>query len=131
MSDAPERSDTPITPLLRAVREGEPGALEALHEVAHDRLMALAKQQRRRWDGDHTLDTAALVSETFMKLSGSQSLDWEDRKHFFAVAAKAMRQILVSNARATKRQKRGGGAAPRSFTTGSRCPTRRPTKSSL
>lgn len=112
MSETPATPDTPITPLLRAVREGEPGALEALHDVAHDRLVALARQQRRRWQGDPTLDTAGLVSETYMKLRNSESLDWEDRRHFFAVAATAMRQILVSHARAEKRQKRGGGAEP-------------------
>ena len=79
-----------ITELLRAVEQGDRTALDALFPLVYDELMLLARQQRRSWHGDLTLNTTALVHEAYLKVSDQRRLPAESRAHFFAVAAKAM-----------------------------------------
>ena len=97
-----------ITGLLHAVERGDRDALDDLFPLVYDELRRLARQQRRRWHGDITMDTTALVHEAYLKLVGPGSVQWRDRAHFCAIASVAMRQILVDRARARARLKRGG-----------------------
>jgi RNA polymerase sigma factor (TIGR02999 family) len=94
--------------LLRAVERGDPAALTTLFSLAYTELSILAHQQRRRWNGNITLDTTALVHELYLKLAGQNEPASRSRAHFFAVAAKAMRHILCNYARDRSRKKRGG-----------------------
>ncbi|MEM1043216.1 MAG: ECF-type sigma factor [Bacteroidota bacterium] len=96
-----------VTQLLREVRQGEDRAADALFALVYDELSALAKRQRARWNGNDTLNTTALVHEAYLKLAGG-ALDVDGRAHFFALASKAMRQVLSNYARDRRRQKRGG-----------------------
>ena len=97
-----------ITGLIRAVQRGDRGALDALLPMVYQELNQLAHRQRQRWHGDITLDTTAVVHETYLKLVDQKRLPAESRAHFFGVAAKAMRHILCNHARDKHRQKRGG-----------------------
>ena len=94
--------------LLEAVERGDAAALTALFSLVYRELRILARQQRRRWHGDITLDTTALVHEVYLKLAGRRQPASRSRAHFFAVAAKAMRHILCNYARDRSRKKRGG-----------------------
>lgn len=107
----PSRVDTQraVTELLRRSREGDRNAFDQLVPFVHQQLQSLASACLRSARKDQTLRTTALVNEAYLKLAGAD-VDWADRGHFFAVAALAMRQILVDHARARKRDKRGGGA---------------------
>lgn len=104
-----------VTVLLDGVRSGDPAAPARLFTVVYDTLHAMARGQRRRSPSTETLNTTALVHEAFLKLFGTSGRDFKDRAHFMAVAATAMRQILISHARQNSAQKRGGGQAPASF----------------
>jgi RNA polymerase sigma factor (TIGR02999 family) len=99
-----------ITLLLDAARDGDRAALDQLFGLVYDQLRTLSHAQRGRWSGDHTLGTTALVHEAYLKLVRHEGADWRDRAHFFAVASRAMRQILVNYAERRRAQKRGGGA---------------------
>jgi RNA polymerase sigma factor (TIGR02999 family) len=101
--------DHDISTLVEAVAAGDQQALDALFPLVYEELNRLAHQQRRRWDGDFTLTTTALVHEAYLKLAGQRHLPTASRAHFLAVAAKAMRHILCNYARDRRRQKRGGG----------------------
>ena len=94
--------------LLEAVERGDAAALTALFSLVYRELRILARQQRRRWHGDITLDTTALVHEVYLKMAGQNEPASRSRAHFFAVAAKAMRHILCNYARDRSRKKRGG-----------------------
>ena len=94
--------------LLEAVERGDAAALTALFSLVYRELRILARQQRRRWHGDITLDTTALVHEVYLKMAGQNEPAARSRAHFFAVAAKAMRHILCNYARDRSRKKRGG-----------------------
>jgi RNA polymerase sigma factor (TIGR02999 family) len=109
MSDTAAR--TRDSGLLEAVERGDPAALTALFSRVYAELGTLAHQQRRRWHGDITLDTSALVHEVYLKMAGQNQPASTSRAHFFAVAAKAMRHILCNYARDRSRKKRGGGVA--------------------
>jgi len=98
-----------VTELLRRSREGDKQAFDALVPFIHGQLESLASMCLRSSRPDQTLRTTALVNEAYVKLVGAGQ-DWNDRAHFFAVAARAMRQILCDHARAKKRGKRGGDA---------------------
>lgn len=100
---------TTNTGLLQAVERGDTSALTALFSLVYSELGILARQQRRRWHGDITLDTTALVHEVYLKMAGKDQPASSSRAHFFAVAAKAMRHILCDYARDRSRKKRGGG----------------------
>lgn len=104
------KPDPDITDLLRACRQDDRGALDALFELIYDQLHRIARGQRRRWRGNLTLNTTALIHEAYVKLAGQEELPWESRSHFFAVAATAMRQVLVNYAAAQAAAKRGGDA---------------------
>jgi RNA polymerase sigma factor (TIGR02999 family) len=103
------------TSLLDEMRRGDPGALGRLFEIVHDKLREIARTERRRQPGWRALTTTALVHETFVKLFGSERPDFDDRAHFMAVAATAMRQILIGHSRRNAAAGRGGGQAPASF----------------
>lgn len=99
-----------ITRLLKAVNSGEPEAWERLLAVIYGELRRLAGRQLRRERHGHTLPRTALVNEAYIRLVGTSGAHWESRAHFFAVAADAMRRILVDYARRRKAEKRGGKA---------------------
>lgn len=100
-----------VTKLLVEVREGNGGALDELFDHVYTELRQQARRQRRHWKGDPTLETNALAHEAYLKLVEQGEQSWESRSHFFAVAAQAMRYILVNWARRKSAQKRGGDAA--------------------
>lgn len=78
-------------------------------DVVYSNLHKIAAREMRRERGDHTLQATALVHEVYLRLSGSEPIDWQDRAHFFAVAAQQLRRILVDHARRRQSDKRGGG----------------------
>lgn len=96
-----------ITRLLRAARDGGDAAATSVMPLVYDDLKKIARNQLSRWRPGQTLNTTALVHEGYAKLAGAAALEWEDRRHYFAIAAQAMRQIVVDYARsmfAAKRQ---------------------------
>jgi RNA polymerase sigma factor (TIGR02999 family) len=101
-----------VTQRLRLAREGDRAALNEVFDLVYDELLRLAQGQRRRWIGDRTLDTTALVHEAYLKLVNQESPEWNDRGHFLAVAAKAMRHLLVNYAERRRTAKRGGDRQP-------------------
>ncbi len=99
---------TVVMQLLEDVRAGDQGALDQLFSLTYEELRNLARQQRRRWQGDYTLNTTALVHEAYVKLVNQKQVHIEGRAHFLALASRAMRHILSNYARDQRRQKRGG-----------------------
>lgn len=97
-----------VTRLLDALQHGDRAALDRLVPLVYEELRALAHAQRQRWQGDHTLDTTALVHEAYLKLVDQSRASWESRAHFLATAARAMRHILINYARDRRAEKRGG-----------------------
>jgi RNA polymerase sigma-70 factor (ECF subfamily) len=95
------------TVLLQAWRSGDEHALDRLMELVYDELSRLARSALNRERRDHTLQTRALVHEAYMKLIDAD-VEWKDRAHFFALAARSMRRILTDHARSRGRAKRGG-----------------------
>ena len=85
-------------------------AFAEVYSALYDELHRMARAQRRSWSGDHTLDTTSLVHEAYLKLVDHRQTSWVDRSHFVAVAAKAMRHVLVNYAERRRAAKRGGGA---------------------
>jgi RNA polymerase sigma factor (TIGR02999 family) len=100
-----------VTRILSAAEQGDPRAAEQLLPLVYDELRALAHRQRRRAGvaNVETLNTTGLVHEVYLKLLGASRIDASGRAHFFALAARAMRQVLVDHARDRKAAKRGGG----------------------
>ena len=98
-----------LTELLVDLRHGKLEALDELYVLVEDELRSRAHQYLLRERAGHTLSTTALVHETYLKLADLSQLDWQDRGHFYAVAATAMRRILISYARMHKSEKRWGG----------------------
>lgn len=103
----PESVD--ITGLLRAWGRGDQGALEQLTPLVYRELQALARRYMRHERSGVTLQSTALVHETYLRLVNAHDVDWHDRVHFFALSAQIMRRILVDAARARAAEKRGGG----------------------
>lgn len=103
-------TDSPITMLLGEARSGDAAATEALFNAVYNELRVIARANRRRWQGNRTLNTTALINEVFIKLAGSAPVDFQNRTHFYATASKAMRQVLVNYAEQQKAKKRGGDA---------------------
>lgn len=95
-----------ITQLLFDWRCGNPSALESLIAIVYDDLRRLAKRYLRSERRDHTLQTAALVNETYLRLLARQQTNWQGRAHFFGVAARIMRHLLVDHARTRRYAKR-------------------------
>lgn len=94
--------------LLSALTKGDPNAASKLMPLIYDELRRLAGSYMRREREDHTLQATALVHEAYLKLVEQRSVNWQNRAHFFGVAAQLMRRILVDHARGHLRQKRGG-----------------------
>jgi RNA polymerase sigma factor (TIGR02999 family) len=99
-----------ITQLLLAWSEGDSEALDRLTPLVYAELRRLAKSYMRKERAGHTLQTTALIHEAYLRLIDAGQVEWRNRAHFFGVAARAMRQILVAMARERGCQKRGGGA---------------------
>lgn len=97
-----------VTLLLTAWRDGDPEALDRLIPLVYDELRRLAGRFLDGERHDHTLQPTALVHEAFLRLAGGSVPRWQDRVHFFAVAAQVMRRLLVDHARARRSAKRGG-----------------------
>jgi RNA polymerase sigma factor (TIGR02999 family) len=104
---APEQAS--ITDLLIQVREGSPDAMDRLFPLVYEELRRIAHRQLQAERPGHTLGTTGLVHETYLKLVDQTRVQWRDRGHFFALASRAMRQILVDYARRYRAQRRGGG----------------------
>lgn len=102
----PDHDD--FTDLLSRVQEGDRQALNQLVPLVYEELAELARVQRRRWHGEISVQTTSLLHEAYLRLAGQEAPDWNDRAHFMAVAAMAMRQILIDHARRRNAPKRGG-----------------------
>ena len=101
-----------ITRMLEEWNDGKREAINDLMPLVYDELHRQAKRYLRRERQGHTLQTTALIHEAYLKLIGQQNVEWEGRTHFYAIAAQAMRRILVDYARTQKREKRGGDNIP-------------------
>jgi len=99
-----------VTELLAKWSHGDDAALAELTPLVYEELRRLAHRQMGGQRPEHTLQTTALVNEAYLRLADQTNPSWQNRAHFFAVAARAMRQIVVDYARSYKSQKRGGGA---------------------
>jgi RNA polymerase sigma factor (TIGR02999 family) len=97
-----------VTDLLMEWRSGQENAVDKLLPLVHDELRRLAKRQMAGERPNHVLQATALVNEVYLRLVDIRRVNWQDRAHFFAMAARLMRRILVDYARAQKNQKRGG-----------------------
>src|SRR6266536_2556085 len=109
--DEPSVSPHRVTQLLQQWSHGDDSALAELTPLVYEELRRLAHHYMEGQRSDHTLQTTALVSEAYLRLADQRKPSFTNRSHFFAVAAKAMRQILVDHAKAQQRQKRGAGAS--------------------
>ena len=101
--------DPDVTQLLAEAADGDATALDRLLPLVYPEMRTLAERHLRGERADHTLDPVALASEAYLKLARQDHAAWQNRTHFLAVAGLAMRNILVSYARARKADKRGGG----------------------
>jgi RNA polymerase sigma factor (TIGR02999 family) len=108
--DTPSASQQRVTELLAHWSHGDDAALAELTPLVYEELRRLAHHQMGGERPDHTLQTTALVNEAYLRLADQTNPRWQNRAHFFAVAARAMRQILVNYAKSYRAQKRGGGA---------------------
>lgn len=102
------RDESTVTRLLEAARSGDRGAIDSLFPLVYDELRRRARVQKRGDAGPATLNTTAIVHEAYIKLANQSSPNWENRAHFLAVAAKAMRHVYLDYAKLKSRQKRGG-----------------------
>ena len=107
MTDGPDPGD--VTRLLQEIAKGNRRAESELVPLVYDELRRLASQLMRSERPGHTLQTTALVHEAYLRLVGQSRISWTDRGHFFAVAARMMRRLLVDHARARMADKRGAG----------------------
>ena len=108
--DEPSVSRHRVTQLLEHWSHGDDAALVELTPLVYEELRRLAHRHMGGERPDHTLQTTALVNEAYLRLADQTNLNLQSRAHFFAVAARAMRQILVNYAKSYRAQKRGGGA---------------------
>ena len=108
--DTASVSQQRVTQLLAHWSHGDDAALAELTPLVYEELRRLAHHFMEGQRSEHTLQTTALVNEAYLRLADQTNPRWQNRAHFFAVAARAMRQILVSYARSQRSQKRGGGA---------------------
>jgi len=99
-----------ITRLLDAARDGRPEAMDEVFEVVYPRLKEIARARRRGWQGAHTMNTTVLIHEAYLKVASGKG-GFENRGHFFATTARAMRQVLINYAERQSAKKRGGGAS--------------------
>lgn len=108
--DRSSTSQHRVTQLLQRWSQGDDAAVVELTPLVYEELRRLAHHYMEGQRPNHTLQTTALVNEAYLRLADQTDPNWQSRAHFFAVAARAMRQILVSYARTQHAQKRGGGA---------------------
>ena len=106
MADAPQ---TGVTELLLQASAGDQQAVDALFERVYGELRGLAKNYLQDERTDHTLQATALVHEAYLRLVGSEQIEWQNRAQFFSIAAQVMRHILVDHARRHQSEKRGSG----------------------
>jgi RNA polymerase sigma-70 factor, ECF subfamily len=99
-----------ITSILVAYRDGQPDAFDKLVSLVYPELRRIARHQLRSWRPGLSLDSGAIVHEAYLKLVDQTKVEWQDRSHFFAIAARAMRQVIIDYARKRHAQKRGGGS---------------------
>jgi RNA polymerase sigma factor (TIGR02999 family) len=99
-----------VTQLLVEWRNGNRSALDRLIPLVEGELRRLARSYMRRERSDHTLQTTALINEAYMRLVKQRKVQWQNRAHFFAIAAQLMRRVLIDHAKGHRRAKRGGGA---------------------
>jgi RNA polymerase sigma-70 factor (ECF subfamily) len=110
MGEPPDAAS--ITHLLHQWQDGNRDAFEQLVPLVYNELHTLASRRlAREWRHD-SMQTTAVVNEAYMKLFGQREVDWQNRGHFFAIAAQLMRRILIDHARRELREKRGEGAVP-------------------
>lgn len=102
-------AQTGITQLLVEASNGEQAALDALLPLVYQELRRLAEHYLRQERADHTLQATALVHEAYLRLVDQTSISWQNRAHFFSVAAQVMRHVLVDHARSRNTEKRSGG----------------------
>lgn len=107
-----DQASEDVTALLSDSVNGDPTAASKLFPLLYDELRRLALSYMKRERSDHTLQPTALVHEAYIKLVQRGSLDWKGRAHFFGIAARVMRTVLIDHARAHLREKRGGGQSP-------------------
>lgn len=107
-----------VTQLLQDLKGGDASAEEKLIAVVYDELRRLAAHYMRRERLDHTLQATALVHEAFLRLTEQRDVSWQNKAHFFGVAAQLMRRVLIDHARARLRTKRGAGGQKLSFDEG-------------
>jgi RNA polymerase sigma factor (TIGR02999 family) len=100
--------EDPVSAALQAYRQGSPGAFDRLVALVYEDLRRIARRQLGRWRPGYTLNSTGLVHEAYLKMVDQSRASWQDRSHFFAVSARAMRHILVDHARGRGRLKRGG-----------------------
>ncbi len=111
--EQPAHSPGEITRLLKEIRAGRLGAREDLIPLVYEQLRRIAQQRMAREREDHTLQPTELVHEAYLRLVPAlPGRDWQDRSHFFAAAAEAMRRVLIDYARQRATDKRGGGRSP-------------------
>lgn len=108
----PDRDAADLTRLLHQWKAGDREAIDRLMPLVYNELHALASRQLAGEWRHNRLQTTAVVSEAYLRLFGQHSVDWQNRGHFFAIAAQLMRRILVDHARRERRGKRGGEAVP-------------------
>ena len=113
MADVPSHD---VSRLLARWKDGDEAALQQLIPIVHEELRRLARRQMAGERPGHTLEPTALVNEAYLRLVNLKQMQWQDRAHFFSMAARLMRRILVDFARSRGYQKRGGGARQVSFT---------------
>ena len=99
-----------ITRYLRDWRDGNASALDDILPLVYDELRKIARRYRAKENGEHTLQTTEIINEAYLKLVNQSDNDWQNRSHFFAVASRVMRNLLVDYARTKNYQKRGSGA---------------------
>ena len=110
MHRPPEDRPAELTEFLNELARGNSEAGETLMPYVYDELRVIAESYMRRQQSGHTLQPTELVNEAFLRLFQPEALGWNDRKHFFSLAARAMRQLLVDHARRAGADKRDGGA---------------------
>jgi RNA polymerase sigma-70 factor (ECF subfamily) len=107
-----------VTQLLQELADGDQAVVDSLFPIVYDQLRRLAQGQLRGERKDHTLNATALVHEAYLKLIDQTRVQWQNRAHFFAIAAQAMRRILINYANQRLAQKRGGGEIIATFDEG-------------
>lgn len=109
------RAPRDVTVLLGQLAGGDAKVVDSLLPLVYDELRGIARGQLRRERKDHTLNATALVHEAYLKLVDQRNVDWKNRAHFFAIAAQAMRRILINYAQQRRAQKRGGDMVATTF----------------